>query len=224
MNTYSTSSSMQALIERRLKLFKHYKINLLFDVGANTGGYGQIMRKFGFQGRIVSFEPLCSAFKKLREKVANDSLWQVENFALGNREGKLKINVSKNSVSSSILEMLQLVTNVAPEAGYIGSEEIKIYRLDDVFHRYYKAGNSVFLKIDTQGYEKKILKGAVKSLKNITGLQVETSLVPLYEGETLMHDMVRFIKKLGYTMMSIEPGFHNPATGQLLQADLIFFK
>jgi FkbM family methyltransferase len=224
MNDNSTSSCLPALIERRLKLFKHYKINLLFDVGANTGGYGQIMRKFGFQGRIVSFEPLCSAFKKLKEKVSKDSLWQVENFALGNREGKSKINVSKNSVSSSILEMLQLVTNVAPDAGCIGSEEIKIYRFDDVFHRYYRAGDSVFLKIDTQGYEKKILKGAVKSLKNIAGLQVETSLVPLYQGETLMHDLVRFIKKLGYTMMSIEPGFHNPATGQLLQADLIFFK
>lgn len=224
MNNNSTSSGMHALIERRLKLLKHYKINLLFDVGANAGGYGQIMRKFGFQGRIVSFEPLYPAFKKLKEKVAKDSLWQVENFALGNRKGKLKINVSENSVSSSILEMLQLVTDVAPGAGYIGSEEINIYRLDDVFYRYYKAGDSVFLKIDTQGYEKKILKGAVKSLKNIAGLQVETSLVPLYQGETLMHDMVRFIKKLGYTMMSIEPGFHNPATGQLLQADLIFFK
>lgn len=212
------------LVQRRLKLVERYKINLLLDVGASTGWYAQKMRKMGYRHRIISFEPLSNAFKKLKENAGKDPNWRAENIALGNMNGNIKINVAGNSVSSSILSMLPVVTSIIPQAAYTGWEEVEIYKLDRIFDQIYKPGDSIFLKIDTQGYEKQILKGGRKSLKKIKGLQIESSLVPLYRHENLLGEMLRYTKKLGYSLMSIEPGFNNPETGQLLQVDLIFFR
>ena len=214
----------EVFLKRRVLLLDHYGIDLVLDVGANTGRYGREMRKHGYKGGIVSFEPLNEALIKLKEKAAEDPLWVVEECALGDREGEMLINISGNSVSSSILEMLPIIPEVVPRAAYVGTQKIRVKPLDAVFPKYWNSTSSVFLKIDTQGYEKRVLEGAMDSLRHIKGIQLEVSLVPLYEGETLLHEILPYALDLDYTLMSIEPGFHDSATGRLFQADLIFFK
>src|SRR5258705_7865509 len=87
-------------IAGRMKLFRHYGINLVFDVGANIGQYGSELRSHGYAGRIISFEPLTSALGQLRDSAKDDSAWQIVPLALGDRNTRARINIAGNSESS----------------------------------------------------------------------------------------------------------------------------
>lgn len=211
-------------VARRSKLMGQKNIDLLLDVGANVGQYAVRTRDEGYRGRIVSFEPLSSAFAELATRVARDPLWEAVNAALGDRDETAEINVSSNSQSSSLLAMLPSHVNVAPTSTYVGRESIEVKRLDSVFGEYWRPGNNVFLKIDAQGYEKKIVEGGMDSLGRIAGVQMELSLVPLYEGETLLAEMIDYMSAKGFILMSVDPTYGNRETGQMLQADCMFFR
>ncbi len=211
-------------VARRIRLFAHHGIDLVLDVGANTGGYALELRRTGYRGRIVSFEPLSSAFARLEARAARDPQWEAVHAGLGREPGRQRLHVAQNSESSSLLEMLPRHVAAYPKAAYVGTEEVIIDRLDDVFARYYRPGENAYLKIDTQGYERHVLEGAQASLKAITGIQLELSLVPLYEGEPLFVDLVAYLEERGYVLMSFEPVIEDPSTGQLLQIDSLFFR
>lgn len=208
----------------RMSLLKYYEIDLLFDVGANTGQYAGAMRDFGFTGRIVSFEPLRQAYDKLQAQAAKDSKWEAVHSAIGDTDGDIEINVAGNSQSSSIFAMLPTHVQSAPNSAYIGKEKVRIARIDSIINQYYRSGEKLFLKVDTQGFEKKVLEGAAQSLPNIAGIQLEMSIVALYEGESLFVEMIELLEKWGYSLCSLEPGFRDPATGKLLQVDGVFFR
>lgn len=212
-------------LARRIKLLDTYNIDIVLDVGANIGQFATQMRKdLGYAGKIISFEPLSSAFKLLKEKSDKDPQWEVLNYALGDVEDNVQINIAGNSQSSSLLNMLPSHIRVAPESKYIGSEVVKIKSLDSVFNGLCSKNNNVYLKIDAQGFEGKVLKGAENSLSKIDTIQLEMSLIPLYEGELIFSDMHNLLSKEGYCLVSIETGFSDKSSGQLMQADGIFHR
>jgi FkbM family methyltransferase len=178
----------------------------------------------GYTHRILSFEPLSTAFKLLKANAEDDPAWEVYNFAIGDAEEKREINISKNSCSSSLLNMLPSHLKSAPNSKYIGKEVIDIKTIDSLFCDECKGAKNVYMKIDTQGYESKVLKGAENSLANIDTVEMEMSLVPLYDGQLLFNEMCGLMNKKGYTLVAIENGFSDPASGQLLQLDGVFHR
>jgi FkbM family methyltransferase len=98
---------------------RKYKIDTLLDIGANAGQYASSMRELGYAHKIISFEPLSSAYGKLKRKAKGDDNWFVNNHALGDKDGKAVINVSGNSVSSSILDLLPKHIESAADSKYI---------------------------------------------------------------------------------------------------------
>ena len=219
LNKYNTSTND---ILRRQSLIKKYGVDLIIDVGANTGIYGIEMRKSGYKNRICSFEPLSTAFSKLKIEADKDSNWDVYNYALGENVEELEINISGNSHSSSILNIMESHTNAEPTSNYIGSEKIKVDKLDNIFENIKKYSKEIYLKIDTQGYESMVLNGSVNSLNKINTIQLEMSLKPLYHGQMLFDELYTFLKCNGYSLINIETGFVNPTTGELLQIDGFF--
>jgi FkbM family methyltransferase len=211
-------------IARRLKLLENYNINIVLDVGANIGQYAKKLIANGFTGKIVSFEPLSEAFRILTINAQSYNSWIVKNLALGDKECKTNINVSANSQSSSILSMLPKHEIAELDSKYINKEEIQLTKLDLIFNDIYSKGQNIYLKLDTQGFEKKIIDGAEKSLNYIDTIQIEMSLIPLYEEGLLFNEMYELITGKGYTMVSIEPGFSDKETGQLYQVDGIFHR
>jgi len=212
------------LLRNRLKLIHNRNIDVILDVGANVGQYATEMRGIGYKQRIISFEPINSVFEVIKEKSETDSNWEVKRFALGDFDGATEINISNNSPSSSLIEMMPQHIEAAPFAKYIGKETISVKKLDTIFSNLDLSEKSLFMKLDVQGFEKQVLEGAKKSLPFIKGIQIELSLVPLYKGEGLYLEMINYLDDLGYSLFSIEPGFINAETGQLLQFDGIFFK
>ena len=176
-------------LARRKKILSTYQISLVLDVGANVGQYGQQLREIGYKGNIVSFEPLSVAFNELKRRSEQDPVWEVYNFALGDKNETASINIAGNSFSSSILDILPSHIKSAPESAYTGHEEIKVKTLDDIYSDITNGSDKVYLKIDTQGFEENVLMGAEASLKSIDTIQLEMSLIPLYRNGMLFDEM-----------------------------------
>lgn len=203
----------------------YHNIELLFDVGANVGQYAMLSREEGYKGKIVSFEPLPVAYELLLKKSKNDYSWTVhERCAVGSNPSEAEINISENSYSSSLLPMLQAHALAAPESVYIGKAKTKIISLDSIFNCYRKNNEKTFLKIDTQGFESEVLKGLSENLKNIFAVQLELSIVPLYDNQETYQYFFTFFENNGFVLWSLIPGFTNSITGQMLQFDAIFVR
>lgn len=219
---YNSASSQNSRI---LNFFSIYKIDTVLDVGANIGGFAKEIRESGYKGRIICFEPLSEAYSHLLINSKNDPNWIIASrMALGNKEGKKTINISGNSYSSSILKMTGTHIKGAPDSAYIDSEEIYINKLDNIWKTFLKNKDNIFIKIDVQGYELEVLKGAINILSKIKGMKIELSLVPLYEGQLPFLDMLDYITNLGFELWDISPGFRDKQSGKLLQFDGIFFR
>jgi hypothetical protein len=113
---------------------------------------------------------------------------------------------------------------VAPQSAYVGKEEVAVYKLDSLFDRHLSSSDRVFLKIDTQGFTSKVLAGAEQSLKRIEGLEVELSIVPLYAGEPLIHDVLSLLHQKGFGVFSLEPEMFDDNSGQQMQLNGLFHR
>jgi FkbM family methyltransferase len=210
---------------RLVATLRAHRVDVVLDVGANIGQFGESLRDSGYRGRIVSFEPLSDAWSALRQTSAHDSLWDVaERCALGEAEGEVQLHIAGNSVSSSVLEMLSTHTKAAPDSAYVGMENVKVRTLDSVASQYLNPKSISFLKIDTQGYEDRVLRGATQLLDRIVGLQLEMSFVALYEGQLTFDDLRDRLTARGFELWGLSPGFVDPNTGRLLQVDATFFR
>lgn len=210
-------------IARRKQIFDFHGIDAVLDIGANSGQYSLELRNdVGYKSRIISFEPLSSAFEMLSKRASSDDAWDVYNIALGDVRSTCEINIAGNSYSSSILEMLPSHLVSAPESAFTGRETIIVETLDNIFDSLDISGGNIYMKIDTQGFEEKVLRGAERVLTKIDTIQMEMSLVPLYNGELLFSDMCSLMLAKGYNLVSLDGGFTDPNSGHLLQVDGIF--
>jgi len=120
--------------------------------------------------------------------------------------------------------MLPAHLEAVPHSAYVRNEEIELHRLDDVFADVVRPGERVFLKLDVQGLESRVLDGAEGSLPKIRGLQMEMSIIPLYDGEMLFPEAVERVHGYGMSLCVLEPGFTDEVTGRMLQVDGVFFR
>ncbi|WP_426271030.1 FkbM family methyltransferase [Dyella kyungheensis] len=201
------------------------KVGLVIDVGANIGQFARSLRQSGYANKIVSFEPLHAAHAALLRQSKLDQAWMIAPaMAIGDHDGEVTINISENSVSSSLLDMLDAHAKAAPTSAYVAVQKTPVARLDSVLGEYLQPGTVSFLKIDTQGYEDRVLAGATELLKHVRGLQLELSFVPLYEGQKLFDELVEKLRMLGFSIWAIWPGFADPSSGRMLQVDVTFFR
>ena len=210
---------------RFISMLRTHNVNLIFDVGANAGQFGVLLREIGFDGKIISFEPLSDARESLLNISRNDPMWQIAlQTAIGEENGEIEIQIAGNSHSSSVLDMLDTHVRAAPDSKYIGKEKVALRTLDSIAPDYMDSNSISFIKIDTQGYETQVMNGAKKLMSQIVGLQVEISLVPLYKGQCLFDEMLKKLKNDGFELWSISTIFSDPNTAQLLQVDATFFR
>jgi FkbM family methyltransferase len=200
--------------------------DVILDVGANDGGFAQQCRRFGFTGEIVSFEPGSEAFARLAAQAERDARWSVHRMGLGDRVGELILHVAANAgASSSLLPMLPTHEQAAPDAKYVAAETVPVNRLDAWVAHQSRTWQRIALKIDTQGYERQVLEGVGDLLREaVVSVQLELSLVPLYEGAWLWDEATDWLGRHSLTLAGLTPGFSDPATGRLLQFDGVFLK
>ena len=211
-------------LKRRKKLLSHFKITKILDVGANTGQYAQELRKINFEGEIISFEPISSVFNLLQKNLKKDLKATQKNFALGNKNEIKTINIAKNLASSSFFSRASHLVEKSKQTEYISEEKVEIKTLDSIYDSICDSNDVVFLKLDTQGYEKNILQGATESLKKIKGIQIELAIKPSYNDAPEFKEIYKHLEENGFKLYSVEEGFEDDETGQLLEVDGVFFK
>ena len=202
---------------------RRLNIDLVLDVGANTGQFAmQLRHNIKYNGKLVSFEPLSSAIKSLELLSQNDSNWEIMPYALGDSTETSLLNIASNSQSSSLLPMREEHVIASPDSKYSGQEEIRIIRLDDIIDELSVNKSCIYMKIDTQGYEEKVLLGSSRALKKIKMIRMEMSLQPLYDGEILIDKAIQEMDNLEYQLIALEPVFSNKSNYSMLQIDGLF--
>lgn len=182
------------------------KIDCVVDVGANTGQYGEFLRQLGYTGSIVSFEPVKEVFRKLQANSSNDPKWTCYNLALGDTSERKVMNVYQASVFSSFLRANEY-SQQRWSLDQGNAEDVSVARLDDLFEELVAktGGTSFFLKMDTQGYDRKVFAGALGSLERIRGLQSELSLLPVYDGMPRGYDVLEDFHARNYFVSGMYP-------------------
>lgn len=209
---------------RRAHILRTNEIDLVLDVGAHVGTFAQELRETGYAGEIISFEPLSSSFAMLKRASKSDSHWRCLELAIGNRDGEALMNISSHSSSSSLLAIGRRHLEASPNSGYVGTQRVRVTRLDSVQNQLFQLEHRLYLKIDVQGLEKQVIEGAAKVLDQTFGIEVELSLVPLYEGAALYRELIDFLDHLNFDLVSLEDVFVDPHSGRLLQVDGMFVR
>jgi FkbM family methyltransferase len=186
-----------------VEFLKDREINLILDVGANTGQFGAALRADGYCGTIVSFEPASVPFQELLQRTADDARWIVYKLSLGDCSGRVKLNVSRFHTFSSVLSQTANASAFERNSMVDHVEEVQMVRLDDVCEM--KPQDRVFLKVDTQGFEEQVLDGARITLKSVLGVLLEIPIVHMYEQVWRFEDALRFMDSIGFVLAQIRP-------------------
>jgi FkbM family methyltransferase len=215
----TTVSILQTYDENRRAVLERRAIDLVIDVGANVGQYAKKLRKDGYRGSIISVEPLPDVFARLSGNMANDALWKGHQAAAGGAAGTAQINVSADSVCSSLLKPAEALTSAIKTAHTVQTIDVPVMRLDDIDTG---SHNNIVLKLDVQGFEKHAMAGATKLLDKISVLEIELAITPGYDGAYTLRDALPDILSRGFSLVSIGRGVSDGQTGKLLDVDIIF--
>lgn len=206
-------------------LLEEREINLVLDVGANTGQYARTLRAAGYRHRIVSFEPLVEAHRELERAARDDPLWQVAGpTALGGIGGEATLNVNSSSDMSSLLPMRVSIARHLDSDRVIETRRVPVQRLEALWEKLVSEGERVFLKCDTQGSELAVLEGTGARIGEVTGLQLELSLVPIYQGEPSYLETLERVHALGFEPYLVIPGYFSRSMGRMLQFDAVLMR
>ena len=225
----------------------------ILDIGARTektvsnpgisGDFNLIAKGCDYFG----YEPDKDEIKKLKSDP--NLLWKSQTFladALGEKQGDFDLNLYAQPGFSSKLEAKKDQFSLFSRSAYLGEDNrqipVNVSRLDDSL-----ANNSIlnpaFMKIDIQGMELEVFKGAQSFLKNnCLGIRVEVYFHGIYENQPLFHEIDAYLRQLGFfpfqfvelhswrrDSMKKFPFYDNKAKinfskGQLMHADVIYLK
>jgi FkbM family methyltransferase len=204
-------------------LFRHLGINRVLDVGANEGQYAQYLRRdVRYRGVIESFEPLPEVWRRLESKSQGDQLWNTHNLAVGETEATLPIHVAPNRVCSSFLTPTLLLHRVCPWGVGVSEVPVPVRPLDALLPGLAAPDDRIWLKVDTQGYERQVLAGARGALACIAGGQLEVPLQRTYEGSADLPEILGLLAEQGFVPVGVETGFVDWKSGVTCEIELYF--
>lgn len=195
-------------LERHLRrLFQVLRIDTVLDVGANAGQYGKFLRhRVGFGGHIHSFEPLEGPAEALRANAKGDGRWHVHQCALGMADGTLTINVTNRDTFSSFLRpSVQPGSRFAASSTVTRTEAVPVRSLDSLWNGLGRNPTTCYLKVDTQGYDLRVLGGGLGLLQHLPALQFEWAIQPIYEGTASYLDALKQLNDWGFTLSGLFP-------------------
>lgn len=196
------------LAQRLARIFLEYKIDCVFDVGANIGQYRNFLRnEVGYEGLIISFEPDSDCVSALKDAKArrSDAKWVIQGYALGRAASHHQLNIMQSSLFNSFLEPAGNDGLFKLENVVIRKSLVEVKRLDDVMDEL-KASHGfkrAFLKMDTQGFDLEVFAGATACLAAIHGVQTEAPVIPIYKNMPSLADSLAAFKLSGFEVSGL---------------------
>lgn len=220
-----TPSTSEAL--RTATILNNLDIKFTLDIGANTGQFAESLYDFNYKGTVISFEPVSSCYNTLLKRSKKYPKMIVpERCAIGNFDQSIDINITDDTVFSSILKIKDFHAQLKPKSKIIKKETVRMYRLDSIIDKYIdEKETSILLKIDTQGFEKEVLEGAENTLKRVKAIKIEIPLISIYEGTKFsFYEIIDFLKKNQFIPYSFNIEGVNLKTGRVHTIDGLFVK
>jgi len=206
------------------KLLSTLAVNCVLDVGAHKGEFYQFLRRAGYGGRVVSFEPLPESFARLRQVAAGDPDWRGYNVALGRETGTLPINVPDSTGFASFLRPNDYCRERFPVAHWDGRTVIvRVERLESLYADVVAGIERprVFLKMDTQGWDSAVLAGAGQPLADVVALQSEVSVIPIYDGMRSITESIAYYNALGFELTNLFPVTFDAEDMRVIEYDCV---
>ena len=226
------TQTMKHLAARHVAwLIRRYNVNCVLDVGANVGQYAQELRRHGYDGQIVSFEPVPEFVERLRELAAHDDKWTVHQLALGSTDGALPIRV-QHSLSSALTATEYGRKRFASLEKYADDEliDVPLRRLDGILDEVLAEltdaeapDRRIFLKMDTQGFDLQAFQGLGERAKEIVALQSEVALLTIYEGMPRMPEALDTYEAAGFEVSGLFPVTREP-DGRVIEYDCMMVR
>ena len=187
------------------RLFAQLQINCVLDVGASRGQFGQLLRQIRYEGHIISFEPSPTDYSVLKQNALADPLWKTHQLALGEETGHLTMNIFNDTVFNSFMEPTDYILEHGCKVE--NRMQVEVKRLDDIFDNLVNSLSNprIFLKLDTQGYDQTVLRGANKSIQKMLALQTEIAVHPLYKDVPNYLEAMRQLNTLGFDLTGLFP-------------------
>lgn len=209
---------------RMVELLAAHDIGLVVDVGANAGHYARALLSNGYRGRILSFEPASAMYAEACAHAAREPRWEVApRAAVGAAADTVTLNIAKEPDMNSVKPLSATARGHMSRAAGIATEEVPVVTLADAVP-WDDIDVPVFVKSDTQGYEAEVLDGLEPVIDRVAGLQLELSLVPIYDGQPRYLDMLQRVEGLGFTPHLVVPGYYSKHYGQMIEFDVVCFR
>jgi FkbM family methyltransferase len=225
-NALATRTGRRALLLRvapaieHHKLFQRFCFDLIVDVGANRGQFLLVAGQFCPAATIICYEPLLEPYSVLEKIAAQfDRVWCFP-IALGEFNGQSSMFVTEDDDSSSLLRPTTSQIQLSSGSRTSANEIVTIARLDSRPELREALSCNSLLKIDVQGFELSVLKGAGSLLRSFSAIYVECSYIELYEGQALIGEVTKYLNKASFELTNV----HNLTTlkGKAAQADFLF--
>lgn len=204
-----------------------HQIHTVIDVGANLGQFGLRLRKCGFQGTILSFEPMRQARTKLEQVAVQHPPWKVFPIALGSRAEEKKLQIFKDDTFSSLHAVNQAGKKIFGSYVQADAEEVvKVETLDRLIEQGLgkEVHGPVLLKTDTQGHDLEALRGGVQLLRQVNVVLTEAAVEVIYEGAPDFIEILVFLRQQGFEASGFYPFSHRPETLAMVEFDAFFVR
>lgn len=192
------------LFEHDVRVFIPENNPVIFDVGANKGQSIRFFKEIFKAATIYSFEPNSALYTSLLSLYGNRSDIRLYPYALGEGSGVMDLIVYANNELSSLKRIERNTVNPFSDEPIKQEEKIAIESIDD-----FVATNGIkkidLLKIDTQGYELEVLKGAANSLKSgmIRNLYIELNFISIYENQSDYVEIIELLRSQHYILAGL---------------------
>ena len=210
-----------AAIEHR-DVIAPMQLETIVDVGGNVGQFSLLSRALHPNARIYAFEPLPDAAARYRRVFANDSNMTLFEAAILTEAGTATMHVSASADSSSLLPISARQSELFPGTEEVGVTDVEVGPLSG-FLSVGDLAALALLKIDVQGFELEVLRGAGDLLTAFEHVYVEAPFEALYDGQALADDVVAHMVAADFS----EVGRYNVSfgpDGTPIQADFLFHR
>lgn len=206
-------------------LFEMYGVNCVIDVGAHEGEYAKRLRAGGYEGRIVSFEPVPRAFAELERVAAADSDWHVHRLALGREEGVTTMNAVPGTLSS-LRPPTEFGARRYKRLRDPEPVEVQVRRLDSMLDEVLQGLERPrpYLKLDTQGFDLDAFTGTGDRISEFVGMQSELALMQIYEGMPRLPEALGAYEEAGFDVAAMYPVSRQGKTARVLEFDCVMVR
>lgn len=194
---------------------------IILDIGGGIGASLKLFAENFPDKKIIVFEPVTENFDAIKERFPHNKNIELIKTAVGNEESEIEINIAGRITSSSLLQLVaDPDSDVFNEKnlGQVRVEKIKIVRLDDVFS---DCKDEIgIMKIDVQGFEMDVLKGAESTLGRTNIIVLEVNNHEGYLGSAKYYDIDSYLRNHNFSLYNIFPSIIDD--GKLKEWDIIY--